>query len=75
MSAKVKVLREAQAAKQMDVSAATLARWRRERKIRHWRQFGRLVKYTQEDVDQNIADLKGIKPKLIERSVTEARFG
>lgn len=72
---KVKVFNEGQAAKLMDISAETLGRWRRARKIRHWRQFGRLIKYTQEDVDQNIAEMSSIRPKVIERPVTEARFG
>lgn len=72
---KAKVFDEGQAAKMMGVSAASLARWRREGKIRHWRQFGRLVKYTQEDVDNIIAEKSAMRPKLIERPVTEARFG
>lgn len=76
MSSKPKVFREAQAAKLMDISPQTLARWRREGKVRHYRKFGRLIKYTLEDVDANIAETSNVRPRLMEaRPVTEARFG
>ena len=75
MSAKIKVVREAQAARLMGVSQATLSRWRREKKIRHWRQRGRIIRYTPEDIDLNIAEMDAMRPRVIERSVTEARFG
>lgn len=73
---KSKVFREDQAARLMDISPQTLARWRREGKIRHYRKMGRLIKYTPEDVDANIADTANARPRLIEqRPVSEARFG
>ena len=60
----------------MDISPQTLARWRREGKIRHYRQLGRLIKYTPEDVDANIAETSNVRPRIMEvRPVTEARFG
>lgn len=71
-----KVFTEAQAAKQLDVSEGTLARWRRTRYIRHWRQFGRLVKYTPEDIENILADRRAMKPTPVTTtSVSEARFG
>lgn len=72
---KKKVFKESQAAQMMDVSAATLSRWRRDRKIRHWRQMGRVIRYTQEDIDLNLAEMSALRPRPVERSVTEARFG
>lgn len=72
---KVKLFTEAEAAKQLDVSEGTLARWRRTHYIRHWRQMGRLVRYTQEDINQNLLERHGSRPQLVERPVSEARFG
>ena len=73
---KPKVFREEQAAAMMTISPQTLARWRREGKIRHYRQLGRLIRYTQEDVDANIAETSNVRPRVMEvRPVTEARFG
>lgn len=75
MSGKVKLFSEAEAAKQLTVSAPTLARWRRERRIRHWRQLGRLVRYTQEDIDANLAETSSVRPSVVSSPVVDARFG
>lgn len=73
---KAKVLTEEQAAKQMLISGGTLGRWRREGKIRHYRQMGSLIRYTPEDVDLNIAERAANRPKVVSPSpVSEARFG
>jgi excisionase family DNA binding protein len=73
---KQRLFTEAEAAKQMTCSAITLWRRRKENKIRHYRKIGRLVRYTQEDIDQIIEESKACRPAPIsQRSVTEARFG
>jgi excisionase family DNA binding protein len=75
MSARVKVFTEPEAAKQMRISPGTLARWRRTHYIRHWRVFGRLVKYTQDDIDANLAEMWSVRPTIVSRPVADARFG
>lgn len=75
MSAKVKTVNEAEAARQLGVSPSALAQWRRKRKIRHWRQCGRLVKYTQDDIDNNLAEMSSVRPKIVSSPVVDARFG
>ena len=73
---KIKLFTEAEAAKLMDCSAVTLYRRRKENKIRHYRKNGRLIRYTQEDINQNIADMAANRPTPVaQRPVTEARFG
>lgn len=73
---KTKLFTEAEAAKQMDCSPVTLWRRRKENKIRHYRKNGRLIRYTQEDINQNIADMAANRPSPVaQRPVTEARFG
>lgn len=73
---KTKLFTEAEAAKQMDCSPITLWRRRKENVVRHYRKNGRLIRYTQEDIDNNIADMKAFQPKPVaQRSVSEARFG
>jgi excisionase family DNA binding protein len=73
---KKKLFTEAEAAKELTVSAVTLYRWRKERRIRHYRQLGRLIRYTPEDIQQNLEDMKAYQPKpIVQRSVSEARFG
>lgn len=73
---KTKLFTETEAAKLMDCSAITLYRRRKANEIRHYRKNGRLIRYTQEDIDNNIADMKAFQPKPVElRSVAEARFG
>ncbi len=73
---KPKVFSEKQAAEQFDVSEGTLARWRREGKVRHYRQMGRLIKYLPEDIERNLADFAASSPKAFSgQNVTEARFG
>lgn len=73
---KVKLFTEAEAAQQMTCSAITLWRRRKENKIRHYRKIGRLIRYTQEDIDQIIEESKAFRPAPIShRPVTEARFG
>lgn len=73
---KPKVYKEGDAAKIMEVSAGTLARWRRGRKIRHWRQRGRVIRYTTEDIQLNLDDMAAMRPKPVSQSpVSEARFG
>jgi hypothetical protein len=73
---KQKLFTEAEAAKQMDCSAITLYRRRKENKIRHFRKNGRLIRYTEEDIAQNIADMAANRPSPVaQRSITEARFG
>ena len=73
---KQKLFTEQEAAKQMTVSAVTLYRKRKAKEIRHWRQIGRLIRYTQDDIDQNIAELAAYRPTPVsQRSVAEARFG
>lgn len=76
MSSKIKLFTEAEAAKQMDCSVVTLWRRRKENKIRHYRKNGRLIRYTQEDINQNIEDMKAARPTPIsQKPPTEARFG
>jgi excisionase family DNA binding protein len=73
---KIKLFTEAEAAEQMTISAITLYRKRKAREIRHYRQIGRLIRYTQEDIAQNVEDMKAFKPSPVSRQpVTEARFG
>ena len=73
---KLKLFTEAEAAKQMQCSAITLYRRRKENKIRHYRKNGRLIRYTQEDIDQIVEEMKAFRPSQIApRPVTEARFG
>lgn len=73
---KPKLFTEAQAARQMDCSPNTLYRRRKENKIRHYRKNGRLIRYTQEDIDLNIADMAANRPSPVgQRPVAEARFG
>lgn len=76
MSSKIKLFTEAEAAKQMTISASKLYLMRKKKEIRHWRKIGRLVRYTQDDINQNIADLAACRPMPVaQRPVTEARFG
>lgn len=71
-----KVFNEEYAAKQMGISPQTLGRWRREGIVRHYRKLGRLRRYTQEDIDANIAETDAARPQLVTpSSVSEARFG
>lgn len=73
---KQKLFTEEEAAQQMSCSAITLWRRRKENKIRHYRKIGRLVRYTQDDIDQIIEESKAFRPAPIsQRPVTEARFG
>lgn len=73
---KQKLFTEAEAAKQMDCSQITLWRRRKANEVRHYRKNGRLIRYTQEDIDNNIADMKAFQPKPVAPSrVSEARFG
>lgn len=73
---KSKLFTEAEAAKQMDCSVVTLWRRRKENKIRHYRKNGRLIRYTQEDINQNIEEMKATRPSLVaQRPVEDARFG
>lgn len=73
---KQKLFTEAEAAKEMTVSPASLYRWRKEGTLRHYRQLGRLIRYTAEDIQQNLEDRKAYQPKPAgPRPVTEARFG
>ena len=73
---KPKLFTEAEAAKLMDCSAVTLYRRRKENKIRHYRKNGRLIRYTEEDINQNIAEMAANRPSPVAQSrVTEARFG
>lgn len=73
---KKKLFTEAEAAEQMTISAITLWRRRKENQIRHYRKIGRLIRYTQEDIDQIIEESKAFRPAPIsQRPVTEARFG
>jgi hypothetical protein len=73
---KLKLFTEAQAAKLMDCSAVTLYRRRKENKVRHYRKNGRLIRYTEEDIALNIADMAANRPSPVStRPVTEARFG
>lgn len=75
-------MNEAQAAAMIGVSPGTLARHRLAGRIPSWRQIGRLVKYTPEDVDRAIAafaDGPQTDPDQIrqeaERRVVQGRFG
>jgi excisionase family DNA binding protein len=73
---KIKLFTEAEAAKLMDCSAVTLYRRRKENKIRHYRKNGRLIRYTEEDIHQNIAEMAANRPSpVVQSRVTEARFG
>lgn len=74
-----KTLTEEQAAKQIGVSASTLSKLRRAGKVPSWRQVGRRVLYTPEDVDRFIAAKQ--KGQILDcdqisaRRLTEARLG
>ena len=73
---KTKLFTEAEAAKQMDCSVVTLWRRRKENKIRHYRKNGRLIRYTQEDINRNIEEMAACRPTpVVQRPVSEARFG
>lgn len=74
---KQKLFTEADAAKVMDCSPITLYRRRKDKTIRHhYRQLGRLIRYTQEDIDLNIEEMSALRPSPVsQRPVTEARFG
>jgi predicted DNA-binding transcriptional regulator AlpA len=73
---KLKLFTEAQAAKEMTISAATLYRRRKDNQVRHYRKIGRLIRYTEEDIRLNLEDLKAFRPSVVsQRPVTEARFG
>lgn len=74
---KPKLFTEEQAAELMQCSAITLYRKRRDKTIRHYRKIGRLVRYTQEDIDRNIEEAGAFRPTPVinQRPVTEARFG
>lgn len=75
-SNKIKLFTEAEAAKQMDCSPITLWRRRKENKIRHYRKNGRLIRYTQEDIDLNIEEMSACRPTPVAQPrVSEARFG
>lgn len=74
---KSKTLTESEAAKLIGVHPETLARLRRDGKLPSWRQIGRRVKYTPEDVERAIASFE-CGPHPAARAVgkvTEARFG
>jgi excisionase family DNA binding protein len=76
---KTKTLTEEQAAQQIGVSYSTLSKLRRAGKVPSWRQIGRCVRYTPDDVERFIAaKQKGqIRDcdQLSERRLTEARLG
>lgn len=73
---KQKLFTEAEAARQIGCSAVTLYRRRKDGEIRHFRKNGRLIRYTQEDIDLNIEGMKAYQPKPVAQpSVSEARFG
>lgn len=73
---KTKLFTEAEAAKALGCSAITLWRRRKSNELRHYRKNGRLIRYTQEDIDNNLADMKACQPKpVVQRPVSEARFG
>jgi len=74
---KSKTLTEAQAAGKIGIHPETLARLRRARKIPSWRQIGRRVRYTPEDVDRAIASFEAgthVESRS-EGKVLNARFG
>jgi excisionase family DNA binding protein len=72
----MKLFTEKQAAKQMQCSVTTLYRKRKAKEIRHYRKLGRLVRYTQEDIDLIIEESKAFRPSpVVQRPATEARFG
>lgn len=72
---KPKTLTEPQAAKAIGIHPGTLAAWRRAGKVPSWRQFGRKVKYTPEDVERFIASRRRGQIDDSEGRVVEARFG
>jgi len=73
---KPEILSEQEAAEMLNVSAGTLYRWRRDGKVKHYRQMGRLIRYTPEDIENNLADFAAEDPKPVtSQSVTKARFG
>lgn len=74
---KPKTITEPQAAALIGIHPETLGRLRRERKIPSWRQIGRRVKYTPEDIDRAIASFEqGSHVQAVsEGKVLKARFG
>lgn len=74
-----RTLTEVQAAQEIGISASTLSKLRRAGKIPSWRQVGRRVLYTPDDVDRFIAAKQRGQildcDQLSERRVSEARFG
>lgn len=73
---KKKLFTEAEAAALLGCSAVTLYRRRKDGEIRHYRKNGRLIRYTQEDIDLNLEGMKAYQPKpVVQRRVSEARFG
>lgn len=72
-------LTESQAAQRIGLSPSKLSKMRRAGKVPSWRQIGRLVRYTPEDVDRFIASQQAgqiVKcDQLNERRLTEVRFG
>lgn len=73
---KTKLFTEEEAAKQMSISAISLYRRRKEKKAKYYRKIGRLIRYTQEDIDRNIAEFGTMRPTPVSQpQVTEARFG
>lgn len=75
MSLKRKLFEEPEVAKMLGVSSQTLAKWRRDGKVRHYRKVGRLKKYTQEDIDNNIAEMAANRPQPVSSPVENVRFG
>lgn len=76
MSSKTKLFTEAEAAKELGCSPVTLYRRRKANELRHYRKNGRLIFYTREDIENNLADMKACQPKPVaQRPVSEARFG
>lgn len=74
--AKPKLYTEAEAAEFLGCSAATLWRRRKANQLRHYHKNGRLIRYTREDIDKNLDEMKACQPKpVVMRPVSEARFG
>ena len=72
---KAKTFTEAQAANMIGIHPGTLAAWRRQGKVPSWRQLGRKVKYTPEDIERFIASKRRGQIDDSEGRVVEARFG
>jgi predicted site-specific integrase-resolvase len=72
---------ESDAAAMIGIHPETLARYRREGRVPTWRQVGRLIKYTPDDVDRAIASFEKAGPDLAEvertaqQKVLKGRFG